>query len=215
LSTGRAVIAWYDAENRQLVYSYSSDTAPTSDKTNNWQVNAKVIDDDFAGWHVDLAVDGADGIHLAYYSSSNGDLRYAYIPAYDSELEDIKVVTVDSYLSPGTKLMINVREELVNSTSRYVPYISYYHASFSATTNPVRVAWQKTWNAGLPENGADNTDKYTGDWEVMTVPTQNIPVEDFICNGVPTSGAYEGTIFLAYMTDAYYERAYLKKQEPD
>jgi hypothetical protein len=60
-------------------------------------------------------------------------------------------------------------------------------------------------------------DDYTGSWEAMTVPTANVPIEDFICNGVPTSGttswsaSITNSVVVTYMTDKAYERAYIKK----
>jgi hypothetical protein len=101
----------------------------------------------------------------------------------------------------------------------YVPYISYYHASFPQTTNSVRVAWRNNFSA-LTDGAA--LDDFTGAWEAMTVPTANIPIEDFICNGVPRTGtaAYgpggssvslTNTVLVTYMTNAYYEGAYIKK----
>ena len=63
-------------------------------------------------------------------------------------------------------------------------------------------------------------DDYTGSWEAMTVPTANVPIEDFVCNGVPSSGPTTGTwsgvnltnsVVVTYMTNASYERAYIKK----
>jgi hypothetical protein len=214
LSNGRAVIAWYDAANQQLVYSYSQSTDPSTTTTDQWQANAKVIDADFAGWHVDLTVDVNDGIHIAYYASSNGDLKYAYVPTYSAALSDIKVVTVDSFLSAGTKLMINTRKENRSGVGNViVPYISYYHASFMQTANSVRIAWRNDFSTL-----SDGTvyDDFTGAWEVMTVPTANLPAEDFITNGVPTSGTFSSvditnSVLVGYHTDKWYERAYIKK----
>jgi hypothetical protein len=219
LSDGRAVIAWYDADAGRLVYSYSQGVNPSATTTDQWQANARVIDSEFAGWHVDLTVDGNNGIHIAYYSSGSGDLKYAYLSSYNAAPQ---VVTVDSYLSAGTKLMINARQETrnVNGVNQnvYVPYISYYHASFPQTPNSVRVAWRNNFSA-LADGAV--LDDFTGAWESMTVPTANVPIEDFVCNGVPSSGTTTGgnlnninltnTMLVTYMTNAYYERAYIKK----
>jgi hypothetical protein len=218
LSDGRAVIAWYDASAGSLIYSYSQTTDPSTTTTAHWQANAKVIDSDFAGWHVDLTVDGNNGIHIAYYSSGGGDLKYAYLSSYTATPQ---VVTVDSFLSAGTKLMINTRQEsrTVNGSSQnvYVPYISYYHASFPQTANSARIVWRNDFSA--LKDGAV-LDDYTGAWEAMTVPTANIPVDDFVCNGVPKTGTTTGTwsgvnltnsVVVTYMTNVSYERAYIKK----
>lgn len=222
-SGGVAVIAWYDASARRLVYSYN--TAPNTPVYGEaWQSNAQVIDDSYAGQYVDLFVDSNDGIHIAYYVNSSGDLKYAYLPSYDFELTDENranhVVTVDAYLSAGTNITINTKEETVGSTTYIVPYIAYQNASFIQTTSPIRVAWlPKAIEKG--EKGADQTvpagavgNFFTEGWEVVAVPTTNIPTESMVCSGVPTGKA--GGIgngkspVLAFMSDAGYESAYIK-----
>lgn len=207
---GDAVVAWYDASKRQLVFSYN--TAANIAKTtftngspndatvtaqNAWQTNAVVIDSDYAGWYVDLAVDSDNGVHIAYYKSSSGDLKYAYISDYTDAVGSKTVVTVDSYLSVGTNITINLKDK--------VPYIYYYNTSANQTTNSIKVAWQN----GTLGNGAEN-DKFTGKWECMTIPTSNIPNDATVSGGVPTDGTYNGEVVLGYMTDLYFEKAELK-----
>jgi len=206
-----------------------------------WQDNAVEIKPG-AGTHVDLAVDDANNVHLAYYDVFNGGLYYTFIPsAYYSSGATIETVKVDTYLSAGTKIMINVRNESTAGQLKYVPYISYFHSSFAETVNSIRVAWPVTAvnSAGkmavLP--GTDINDRFTGNWEVMTVPAVNIPASDsFVSNGVPTtntnwvpltgtealSGYWSGSntqansrinrsILVGYMTNSRYEGAVLKK----
>jgi len=234
LKDGTAVVAWHCSRTRSLVLSYnatpattkSTGTAPVSagGTANTWQGDAIVIDSDFAGWHVDMAIDGDDGIHLAYYNSSNGGLRYAYgkfvggVPVFEDP------VRVDTFLSAGTKLMINTRQEKrtvdgVDNVDVQVPYISYFHASFPQTQNSVRVAWRV--NFDKLDHGTYTNDRFTGAWEAMTVPSDNVPQDDFVCNGVPSStgtlvntfggNLTNNTVLLGYHTDRYYERAILKK----
>ena len=184
-----------------------------------------------------MAVDGGDNVHLAYYDVFNGGLHYAYIPALNGntttarpDKSSIKTAKVDTYLSAGTKIMINVRKENHNGTDRYVPYISYFHTSFGETRNSIRVAWPKVNVKTTPQislQGTDGNDRFTGNWEVMTVPTQTVPLaEQFICNGVPESSTkwggslppgsdlvYTGidkSILVSYMTTDWYEGAALK-----
>ena len=198
-SGGVAVVAWYDASSRSLIYSYN--TNPNSPVVGGvWQTNAKVLDDSYAGWNVDMTVDVNDGIHIAYYNIGKGDLKYAYLSSYNATPQ---VVTVESYLSTGTNITINTRKE----GSNIVPYISYYHAASAQTPNAVRIAWRKDFSS-LTDGVID--DKFTGSWEVMTVPASNIPIEAQICNGVPTSGSYNSTVVLGYMSDQGYEKAYIK-----
>jgi len=253
LSTGVPVIAWYDRINQNLLISYGNVNAHGTSGTSTaaWQGRATVVQAG-AGTHVDMAVDRADNVHLAYYDVFNGGLFYAYIPVSgftsatsDSTLTKVSGITpvkVDTYLSAGTKIMINIREQ---GTGNYVPYISYLHSSFSDTKNSIRTAWPVIASTGVvkPHNsianvlpGTDGNDRFTGNWEVMTVPVENVPLVDyFIANGVPrtsdnwvtptgtgalsaagftngnNSANINRTILVGYMTDNRYEGAVLKR----
>ena len=200
-----------------------------------WQGNAVKIAD-FAGTHVDMAVDGDDNVHLAYYDVRNGGLHYACIPAINGttttarpDTGNIKKARVDTYLSAGTKLMLNVRREgsLPNGQPKYVPYISYFHASFAETVNAIRIAWRKDFS-GYDFNGTDSNDRFSGAWEIMTVPVETVPLsEEFICHGVPVSASWilpggastlhynksmNKTMLIGYMTTDWYEGAVLKDE---
>ena len=209
------VVAWYDADARRVCYSYNTapDT-PTAATDSQWQQHAVYLDEQYTGWHVDLAVDENKGIHIAYYNSASGDLKYAYIPEYDKVRKDAEgnlidgatIVTVDSYLSVGTNITINTRKQGSNN----VPYIYYFNASSNQTSNSIKVAWRKKFDA-LRDGAIE--DKFTGDWESMTIPTDNIPVEATVCGGVPstsTTAANNKTVFLGYMSDKFYEKATIK-----
>jgi hypothetical protein len=201
-SSGVAVVAWYDATNKCLVYSYNI-TPQTPAQGGVWQTNAQLIDDDFAGWYVDLAVDKNNGIHIAYYSSSKGDLKYAYLPAYNGTAT---VVTVDSYLSVGTQISISTREE----SGKIVPYISYFQSAFTQTPSSVRVAWRNDLTGTVKDGAKDEL--FTGNWEVMTIPMKGIiPKDETICNGVPTGGGWANTVVLGFMSDDGYKKAVLRK----
>jgi len=246
LSDGTPVIAWFDNSAQCLFISYgnrpTNNTSISTTITEAWTGRATVVQEG-AGAHVDMAVDGDDNIHLAYNDISNGGLYYAYIPktgitnaANDTtrtKVSNIETARVDTYLSAGTKLMINVRNEGTGGNKKYVPYITYLHASFYDTKNAVRVAWPVTAvNATgkmAIENGANEDDTFTGKWEVMTVPAMNAPLSTyFVCNGVPEttggwtaltgtnalptySGGVNKTILVGYMTSSRYEGAMLKK----
>lgn len=227
---GYAVVAWYDAKARRIVYSYNKTpgTAITSMTNNTWQNNAIYLDGTYTGWYVDLVVDGNDGVHIAYYNSNSGDLKYVYIPKFDDvsinddgELTGATVITVDSYLSVGTNITINVRNEGTGTgtNAKYVPYIYYYNSTNAFTTNSVKVAWQKETSLrdgsrATNEDGAKK-DTYTGAWECMIVPSSQVPADAIVCGGVPTgthTGGtdYSNTVVLSYMTDQRYEKAYIK-----
>lgn len=195
-SEGIVVLAWYDASKKQLVYSWNNDPS----KEENWQKNAKVIDS-YGGWYVDIAVDEDNGIHIAYNNTAKGDLKYAYMSSYNAEAT---VVTVDSYFSVGTQIMLSTRKEGGNN----VPYISYYQPSFTLTPGSVRVAWRTDFTT--LKDGAKN-DSFTGTWEAMTIPNIDIPKDETICNGVPKSGVWANTQVLGFMTYTGYKKAVLQK----
>ncbi|MCL2196041.1 MAG: hypothetical protein FWB77_00340 [Treponema sp.] len=204
-----------------------------------------------AGAHVDMAVDEGNNIHLAYYDMANGGLYYAHIGTVPNtaagittvvKASDITVVKVDTFLAAGTKIQINVRNEGIGTgsnaptlaQSKFVPYITYFHASFAETRNSIRVAWLATSDAAtngkmVIRAGTDDNDLFLGNWEVMTVPVANVPFSNtFVCNGVPrtvaswaaiTNGpaysdgnnAIHKSIFIGYMTREIYEGAILKR----
>jgi large repetitive protein len=235
LANGRPVIAWYDDTNACLVFSYGNTltgNVTTYDGNNisttntaTWQNNARRITPvgSGKGQHVDMVVDN-DNVHLAYYDVNNGGLYYTYIPsasvATNTTINTATApIKVDTYLSAGTKLMLNVRSG--------IPYISYYHGAFTDTKNSIRVAWRKSSNEYAA--GMDESDKFTGMWEVMTVPVYTVPLSgEFVCNGVPTGTSawtaanmptgttltrytdLNNSILLSYLTNIHYEGAVLK-----
>lgn len=192
-----AVVAWYDAENQSLLFSYN-DNPSDSTKADNWGKNTKVIDSDFAGWYVDMVVDENHGIHIAYYGASAGDLKYAYLPKYDSTAA-FDVVTVDSYLSVGTNISVDVMKKTVGSNTYYIPHISCFMSSFTKTRYSIRTAWLNTLGlASVPAGVAK--DEFTGDWEVMTVPTDAIPLDYTIGIGIKKNGSNNDSALLGYGT---------------
>ncbi|MGP1587350.1 MAG: Ig-like domain repeat protein [Treponemataceae bacterium] len=210
-SSGTAVVAWYDSENQSLMFSYNTTPGSNADK---WGQNTKVIDGDFAGWYVDLKVDPDDGVHIAYYGASAGDLKYAYLPSYS---QDAQICTVDSYLSVGTCISIDVSNEKKSVTkpdgtivSRYIPYISYYMSAFMETKFSNRIAWL----AGVAQDGKilDGAidDEFTGNWEVMTVPTGRIPLNYTVGVGIRKNSSLSNTPFLGYGTKTGLETAHLQ-----
>jgi len=236
LSNGIPVVAYYRNSNKNLYLTYATSVSGTNNTTiGGWSAVTTV--DTNKGTYVDMAVDGGDNLHLAYYSNSGG-LYYAYIPCTGTgtsrrpDVNNIKKVRVDTYLSAGSRLMINVRQETVNGAIRYVPYISYAHASFPGTILSVRVAWLLTplssttvVNDTTGPHGTNSNNMFTGNWEVMTVPVNRTPNNtDFVCNGVPTVSTWSTagttmtynsnlnkTMIVGYMTTTYaYEGAILK-----
>lgn len=184
LKDGTAVMAWYDSGAGRLAFSYNSEplTAKTTLQagTDTWQNNSYYVSDSSirAGTHVSMAVDASDGIHLAYYSASGGDLYYSYIKNPTTQTEPTKTVMVDSYGSVGTYTMIDVARD--SETSQFIPYISFRCESNADTTASVKIAYPVKWRGeGNVLSGVDEYDRYTGNWEVSVIPTDNTPLTDY------------------------------------
>ncbi len=175
---GTAVVAWYDTTSQSLKISYN--TNPSGATAAQWGTNVRTVDSGFAGQHVDLAIDGDGGIHLAYYSSAAGDLKYAYYSDYLDAAADI--VVVDSFLSVGSNLMIQVYDDGTN----IIPYISYYFGSFIDTRHCLRLAW-RNFAAGALGDGT-SLDRFTGKWEVSSVPVANVPKNFVVSVGMLSTG---------------------------
>lgn len=185
LKDGTAVIAWYDSAAGRLAFSYNPSplTAQTSlsDGTAVWQNNAYYVSnaDIRAGTHVSMAVDASDGVHLAYYSASGGDLWYSYIEDPKSQTSASAAVMVDSFGSVGTYTMIDVAKD--STEGKFVPYISFRCESNAETSASVKIAYPVD---GLENAGVGNADDYTGHWEISVVPTGNTPITDYTSIGV-------------------------------
>lgn len=200
LSDGTAVMAWYDSGSGRLALSYNESprTAQTTlaGGTATWQNNSYYVSDSDirAGTHVSMAIDKADGVHLAYYSASGGDLYYSYI-AKPKEKTVTRSVMVDSYGSVGTYPMIDVAKDSENGN--FIPYISFRCESNSDTTASVKIAYPVNWDetTGNVLNGVDSYDRYTGNWEVSVVPTDNTPLTDYTNIGMNKDSSGVKTVF--------------------
>lgn len=200
LSDGTAVMAWYDSGYGRLALSYNESprTAQTTlaDGTATWQNNSYYVSNENirAGTYVSMAVDNKNGIHLAYYSATGGDLYYSYISAPKTKTV-AKTVIVDSYGSVGTYPMIDVAKDSENGN--FIPYISFRCESNSDTTASVKIAYPVNWDeAGNVLDGVDSDDRYTGDWEVSVVPTDNTPLTDYTNIGMNKDSSGVKTVFV-------------------
>ena len=201
-TTPAAIVVWYSEADQGLYYTYNK----TPSNSSGWS-DAVPIDDNFVGWYVDLVVDGANGVHIAYYDASNGDLKYAYVQDYTNP-SAVKTMTVDSYLSSGTNISISVKKV----GSDYVPYISSFMSSFNKTSYTVRTAWITDGSLLKSKTadelkGVDGNDDFTGVWEVMTVPLAqtSIPLDYSVGIGIKSNQP-----ILGYGTQNGLETATLK-----
>lgn len=165
-SGGVALIAYYRTSDNALVYQYN--TAPTG---STWSTPL-VLDSNIGAEYIDLVVDSADRVHIAYYDSFNGDVKYVLLDSYaDTSFSRVKV---DSYLSVGSKLSLSV-------DSSDVPYLSY-----RGVGNTAKIAWL----AGTLGDGVDASDKFNQAWEVQVLPHRIIDSDSNRFNaGVGTDGS--------------------------
>ncbi|MFA6507262.1 MAG: Ig-like domain-containing protein, partial [Treponemataceae bacterium] len=149
-SAGYALIVYYRTSDNALVYQYNTNPTGTT-----WS-SPLTIDSNIGAEYIDMVVDSADHVHIAYYDSFNGDVKYVYLDTYDST--SYTRTKVDSYLSVGSKLSL-----ALNASD--VPYISY-----RGVGNTAKVAWL----VGALGNGVDGSDKFNGIWEVQVLPQRII-----------------------------------------
>ena len=166
------VIVWYDGTN--LMYAYNTtplanenQTSVTYAKNTGWTGTKTLLEN--AGEYCQLVVDSENHIHVACYDSMNANLKYVYIPAYNSAASAIVTSTVDSYLDVGEQLTIDVAKV----GDYQVPYIGYW-GSYPEKPRYAYLAEPAKFYAESDAivNGAES-DTYTTVWECTIVPTQS------------------------------------------
>ena len=163
----KAVVFWSDGLKLYMAYNEN----PTTTKV--W--TSKIVDNN-GGLNVKCAVDSVGGIHVAYYTTNGGNLKYAYLSSYTATPS---ICVVDANGAVGTKCTIDV---VKNDSGKQVPYISYQLIGGVATYN-AKVAYRTDFTQ---DNfaGADEKDFYTGKWEISVVPTSSLLKDDTINIGL-------------------------------
>lgn len=172
------VIIWYDGTNLKLSYNTDPLTLATGTNKGGWK-DAETISSG-ASKYCQLVIDGADNIHVAAFDNANGDLKYIYIPIktkdgkHIPDFDNKKECIVDSYLSVGKELTIDVAGETIDGTLRYIPHIGYY----GTTPKKPRYAYLADPTAffaaeDVAGRSGTNEDMYTGIWECGVVPSKS------------------------------------------
>ena len=154
VTAARGILVYYAGTD--MYYTYAKNNANTT-----WSTPV-VLDSNCEASYISMVVDGANHVHIAYQDNIAGDVKYIYIPTY-SDPDTRKMVTVDSYLTVGDKLTLDV----VGST----PYIGY-----KGLGNTAKVAWYVA-NNGVPDvetltDSIDSDEKFTGSWNVEIIPNR-------------------------------------------
>jgi hypothetical protein len=203
-ANSRLYLAYYDAANSELRFAYNTDPVGTP---GTWTTRPTAIDTG-AGQHVDMTVDPSGGIHLAYFDGAGSNLKYAYLPAYDTLDGNIEVYTVDALFTNGMYNSIGLRDFDPGAGTDYRPVISSFSLSYAGTRFPVRVSWPTASIGSIADGASVGTGAYTGAWEVMAVPaaTGSADADSFIETDGAT--AYQGQIVVGY-NGSYIEEATL------
>ena len=178
------VIIWYDSKNNKLMCSYNTDPLTLYNAKDESDVSKSVarkggfVDAEELlsgiGKYCQLAIDSDYNLHIAAYDGIKQDLTYIYIPSKEVSNQHIpdyskkKVCTVDSYLSVGKELTIDVAKD---ASGNQIPYIGYY------ANTPAKPRYAYLANPSNISDGV-SSDKYTGVWECTIVPTPSKMSDD-------------------------------------
>lgn len=165
------VVVWYDGGKLMYKFgqfSYNATTETLTPPTSWTTVSDLALK---AGKFCALAVDNADGIHIAYSDTFKNDLKYIYLSNVNPNTAGVvkKIATVDSYLTVGQNITIDVAQTEINGTNYQIPYIGY----FAATPQRPRYAYIADPQKFYGTSNIDGTiaDKYTGVWECKVIPS--------------------------------------------
>ena len=165
-SDNHVVIVYFDEAEGRLKLQYSATPVDGSDPTGviTWRTSG-VTFPEYTGTYVSMDIDSNNGIHIAAFDSSDGDLKYLYLPSYSSSA--LTSMTVDAAFSVGQWTQIKVRNDK--------PYIAYYNNTEAGQRSAIKlaVAEGKVVNGGIGTvaAGVDAQGFVTGKWDCMTVPT--------------------------------------------
>ena len=190
------ILIYYDDDNSKLKLRYSTNPITGNAPTTNIAWTESTIDfPEYVGNYVSLDLDGNDGLHIAAYDATDGNLVYMYLPTYSSRT--FTQVTVDQASAVGNWTQVKVN-------SNNIPYIAYYNSTETGSRDSIKLAYAKA-AAGSVTAGVDvvpgqmtGTGYTLGGWEYMTIPAvtppqggnpnfQNVCL-DFDSNGLPVVG---------------------------
>ena len=165
------VAVWYDGKD--CYYAYN--TTPRSGKDNGpeggW-VTKKIFSG--GGEYCTIKVDSSKGIHIA--ANVDGSLKYAYLSSYNADFsEDTQAIQIDSCAITGEQITIDVGKKTIGNKTYEIPYISYYMSASKKpciayiTENAISTDGSMNYAAA----GTDDSDCFTGNWEVSVIPAQS------------------------------------------
>jgi hypothetical protein len=170
----KMVVTYYDETDASLKIKFAINPVDGNGLYNpatTWYELSVEATNSYAGTYVSATNDGTN-VYLAYHDSANADLKVAKIPGTllvaSGGTGTIETYIVDAYLSTGTWTNIVMIDG--------VPYVSYFSGSYNGTKSPIRMAFPLTSTVALNDGVlTDGSNEYSGDWEVMSVPTVSVP----------------------------------------
>ncbi len=144
-----ATLVYYDESGTgSLQYVYNE----TPRNAGTWSIPLTLATS--AGFeYMDMEIDSAGVVHIAYYDAYGGDVHYVQLPSYGAGTFINTVV--DSYLVVGDKLSLAL-------DSSNVPHLTY--KGIGNTARAARLL------AGSAADGVDGSDRYNGNWDIQSLP---------------------------------------------
>ena len=199
-------IIWYDGANLMYTYRYGTKDDTNASSTGvpgRWSEPITIFEE--AGLDCAISVDdtAAHGVHIAAYDRNEGGLRYAYLPSYNADQDEVQTCMVDDYNIVGTKISITT---VLDGSNNAIPYISYYMPS----AQKPKLAYLVDPAGDKAPAGVNADTEFTGAWEVTMIPTGSTVIEDRVnvdlwrdannrattsSTGTSSSDATSGTVY--------------------
>lgn len=169
------VLVWYDGYDTYYSYKVNpcndhdaGDKDHAAESDGYWSTPIPVFSG--AGEFCKIAVGKDKSIHIAA-ATMDAKLVYAYMEEYNTG--SFKKSVVDANGLTGTYIGLDT---IVSENGHVIPYISYYMQSM-AKTKIARLV-DSASSVDYDAEGADDSGMFTGNWEVMIVPTTSRICQD-------------------------------------
>ena len=170
------VLAWYDATNNRLMYSYKKNPCNDVDGFSgdgSWSQPIVVMRE--AGEYCKIKIDLKGGVHIAAYTGD--DLIYAHLDNYENG--SFTVSRVDTFEDAGE----NITLDIAKSGNNWIPYIGYYSNYVKGNKLAYLISSGNDYIDYANCAGAV-TEKYTQKWEISVIPTTSLIRKDHVNVGV-------------------------------
>ena len=161
----QVVMVWFDGT--KLNYAYNENPLEAHDdmkKSPSWtkvSLGGENATKNM-GLYCQVAVDSDNHIHIAAFDNVAGALKYIYVPSYNGE--NAEIYTVDSYLTVGKQITLDVAKQTIDGHDYQIPHIGYWNG---AAKKP---AYAYLANPAAADKDGVKADQYTGVWECSIVP---------------------------------------------